>query len=80
MCSRCWRLRPKGSNLCIGGAPVHKLLVCKNHTPQLVVDRDVSASAAIMAVLLAQLFEGRVPADNAWHKRRRRRRPAGGAA
>ncbi|KAI8462195.1 MAG: hypothetical protein J3K34DRAFT_218083 [Monoraphidium minutum] len=80
VCTRCWRLRPKrpAAHFEVGGSLCYKLLVCKKHTPQLVVDRDVSASSAIMAVLLEGLFKDKVPDGcNAWRKPRT---PPGGGA
>jgi hypothetical protein len=69
VCTSCWQRTHKG--LRIGGRPPsHKLQVCEDHTHPLVVDRDVSASIAIMVAFLNRLFAGGAPA---WQARRRRR-------
>jgi hypothetical protein len=69
LCTSCLKLRPKGTaNVRLGGRPSHKLLVCKRHAPPLVVDRDASASFAIMTVLLSRLFTGDPPE---WQRRRK---------
>ena len=69
LCTSCLKLRPKGTaNVHLGGRPSHKLLVCNDHTPPLVVDRDASASFAIMTVLLSRLFTGDPPE---WQRRRK---------
>ena len=39
-----------------GTVAPHKLLACTGCAPQLIVDRDVSAAFAIMAMLLERLF------------------------
>jgi hypothetical protein len=59
---------------------LYKLQACQHHDPELAFDRGVSASVAIMAVLLGQLFVGHVPPwpDDAWC-RPPARRPAGAA-
>ncbi|KAI8475600.1 MAG: hypothetical protein J3K34DRAFT_403808 [Monoraphidium minutum] len=80
VCTRCWKLRPKrpAAHFEVGGSLCYKLLVCRKHTPQLVVDRDVSASSAIMAVLLEGLFKDKVPDGcTDWRKPRT---PTGGGA
>jgi hypothetical protein len=69
VCTSC--LQKTHTGFCIGGRPPsHKLQVCKDHVHRLVVDRDVSASTAIMVALLHRLFAGGAPA---WQARRRRR-------
>ncbi|KAI8464283.1 MAG: hypothetical protein J3K34DRAFT_441000 [Monoraphidium minutum] len=80
VCTRCRALRPKrpAAHFEVGGSLCYKLLVCRKHTPQLVVDKDVSASSAIMAVLLEGLFKDKMPDScNAWRKPRT---PPGGGA
>jgi hypothetical protein len=64
VCTACWQTNH--ADFVVGGRPTHKLQVCKDHAPQLVVDRDVSASIAIMVALLERLLAGGAPA---WNRR-----------
>lgn len=67
VCTVCWSTAHK-HGLQIRGAPSHKVRVCQNHARPLVVDRDASAAAAMMAVLVGDLFGS--PSDQlAWHRR-----------
>ena len=56
VCTRCWRVGKKVHPTLNGTVAPHKLLACTGCAPQLIVDRDVSAAVAIMAVLLERLF------------------------
>jgi hypothetical protein len=69
----CRQSTAMSSELSADGA--HKAPPMERHDPELVFDRDVSASIAIMAVLLGLLSVGHVPhwRDDTWC----RRRPAG---
>ena len=67
VCTRCWRVGKKVHPTLNGTVAPHKLLACTGCAPQLIVDRDVSASVAIMAVLLERLFaDPSVTDDPTW--------------
>lgn len=81
VCTSCWELRPRNAHVPStkpGDPGSHKRLLCTKHEPHLVVDRDVSASVAIMAVLLGQPFQGHpgVPAWRCKWRERKVRKPA----
>ncbi len=70
VCTSCWKCDKK--HLVVDGCELHKFQVCEHHEPKLVVDRDASASVAIMAVLLGMLFEQQVGQwKNGWRDRTR---------
>jgi hypothetical protein len=68
VCTSCWECDK--TNLVVAGSRLHKIQACKRHGKTLIVDRDASASVAIMAVLLGMIFEKQVGSwDDRWRDR-----------
>jgi hypothetical protein len=69
VCTSCWECDK--TNLVLAGKRSHKIQACERHGEEaLVVDRDASASVAIMAVLLGMLFEQQIGGWNdGWRDR-----------